>query len=56
MLIEIFLKFLICIVNIELLKVINLRGEKKKNIQQVSLGSSLFPAKVKKNLHRKLNV
>lgn len=38
MLVEIFLKFLVCIVYIELLKVIHLRGE---TIQQESLALSL---------------
>lgn len=45
MLVEIFLKFLVCIVYIELLKVIHLRGE---TIQQESLALSLLHKKVKK--------
>ena len=49
MLVEIFLKFLICIVYIELLKVIHLRGE---TIQQVSLEPSLLHKEAKQPLWR----
>lgn len=50
MLVEIFLKFLICIVYIELFEVINLREE---TIQKVSLMLSLLYKKMKKNLQKK---
>lgn len=50
MLVEIFLKFLICIVYIELFEVINLREE---TIQKVSLMLSLLYIKMKKKISRK---
>lgn len=53
MLVEIFLKFLICIVYIELFEVINLREE---TIQKVSLMLSLLYKKMKKKSPEKKSV
>lgn len=52
MLVEIFLKFLICIVYIELLEVINLRGGGRETIQQVSLVPLLLHIQVKKRKNK----